>query len=306
MQLPTTIHAPPSLDSFTPLTEHQSTTPSTFFSETPVLHYHGPNARALIAPEHLSALPIFTSAQKSVESNAQAAANGDEGEESANGDAATPYAAQKVFPVDIYVSSSNLTLFSAATSTGIEIPYQSITLHAIQRLPSPTPETDGETVQGLYMQLDLAPPNDEDEMMDPVELILLPPTQSEPTTTEEPIKTLFAAVSACSNLHPDAADSDEEMGETDRIVFEGSVGYEGISGLPGVVSLPGDEGLPPPFPGSGGWITAENVGDFFTPEGEWIGRDGDKEEGEENADGKRENGRGEEGDDQGAKRARVE
>lgn len=202
--------------------------------------------------------------------------------------------------------SRNLTLFSAATSTGVEIPYQSITLHAIQRLPSPTPETDGETVQGLYMQLDLAPPNDEDEMMDPVELILLPPTQAQTTTTEEPIKTLFAAVSACSNLHPDAADSDEEMGETDRIVFEGSVGYEGISGLPGVVSLPGDEGLPPPFPGSGGWITAENVGDFFTPEGEWIGRDGDKEEGEENADGKRENGRSDEGDDQGAKRARVE
>lgn len=106
MQLPTTIHAPPSLDSFTPLTEHQSTTPSTFFSETPVLHYHGPNGRALIAPEHLSALPIFTSAQKSVESNAQAAANGDKDEESANGDATTPAAAQKVFPVDIYVSSS--------------------------------------------------------------------------------------------------------------------------------------------------------------------------------------------------------
>ncbi|KFY10303.1 hypothetical protein V491_07725 [Pseudogymnoascus sp. VKM F-3775] len=96
------------------------------------------------------------------------------------------------------------------------------------------------------------------------------------------------------------------MGDTDRIVFEGSVGYEGISGLPGVVSLPGNEGLPPPFPGSGGWITAENVGDFFTPEGAWIGREGNKEEGEENGDGKRENGRSEEDNDQGAKRARVE
>lgn len=199
----------------------------------------------------------------------------------------------------------NLTLFSAATSTGVEIPYQSITLHAIQRLPSPTPETDGETVQGLYMQLDLAPPSNDDEIVDPVELILLPPTQSQPTG-EEPIKALFAAVSACSNLHPDAMDSDEEMGDTDRIVFEGSVGYEGISGLPGVVSLSGGEGLPPPFPGSGGWITAENVGDFFTPEGEWIGREGNKEDGEENGDGKRENGRSEEDNDQGAKRARVE
>ncbi|KFY35685.1 hypothetical protein V494_05687 [Pseudogymnoascus sp. VKM F-4513 (FW-928)] len=298
MQLPTTIHAPPSLDSFTPLTEHQSTTPSTFFSETPVLHYHGPNARALIATEHLSALPIFTSAQSSVEANAQAAANED------HGDATTQPEAQQVFPVDIYVSSSNLTLFSATTSTGVEIPYQSITLHAIQRLPDPSSDTEGATVQGLYMQLDLAPPNNDDEMVDPVELILLPPTESQ-ATTEEPIKALFAAVSACSNLHPDAADSDEEMGDTDRIVFEGSVGYEGISGLPGVVSLPSDDGLPPPFPGSGGWITAENVGDFFTPEGEWIGREGDKE-GEENADGKRENGRNEEENDQGAKRARVE
>lgn len=102
MQLPTTIHAPPSLDAFTPLTEHQSTTPSTFFSETPVLHYHGPNARALIAPEHLSALPIFISAQSSVETDAQAAANGDAG---ANGDATTQSTAQQVFPVDIYVSS---------------------------------------------------------------------------------------------------------------------------------------------------------------------------------------------------------
>lgn len=155
------------------------------------------------------------------------------------------------------------------------------------------------------MQLDLAPPNNDDEIMDPVELILLPPTQSQPGA-EEPIKALFAAVSACSNLHPDAVDSDEEMGDTDRIVFEGSVGYEGISGLPGVVSLPGNEGIPPPFPGSGGWITAENVGDFFTPEGEWIGCEGNKEEGEENGDGKRENGRSEEDNDQGAKRARVE
>jgi chloride channel, nucleotide-sensitive, 1A len=27
---------------------------------------------------------------------------------------------------------------------------------------------------------------------------------------------------------------------------------------------------PPPFPGSGGWITAENVGEYFDAEGNWI------------------------------------
>lgn len=29
--------------------------------------------------------------------------------------------------------------------------------------------------------------------------------------------------------------------------------------------------MPPPMPGSGGWITAENVGEFFDEEGNWRG-----------------------------------
>lgn len=33
----------------------------------------------------------------------------------------------------------------------------------------------------------------------------------------------------------------------------------------------GGTGLPPPMPGSGGWITADNVGDFFDEEGNWRG-----------------------------------
>ncbi len=33
----------------------------------------------------------------------------------------------------------------------------------------------------------------------------------------------------------------------------------------------GGPGLPPPMPGSGGWITAENVGEFFDEEGYWRG-----------------------------------
>jgi len=55
------------------------------------------------------------------------------------------------------------------------------------------------------------------------------------------------------------------------IMFEGNVGYEGISGLPGVSRGVTDGGLPPPFPGSGGWITAENVTEFFDEGGNWIG-----------------------------------
>ncbi len=41
----------------------------------------------------------------------------------------------------------------------------------------------------------------------------------------------------------------------------------------------GAGGLPPPMPGSGGWITAENVGEFFDEDGNWKGSEGGGEEG---------------------------
>lgn len=136
------------------------------------------------------------------------------------------------------------------------------------------------------MQLELSDPfragdgGDEMDTDTVVELTIIPPhpTDTSNTSTEPqtlPIKALFAAVSACSNLHPDAhnSDSDEDMdgdGTDRRIIFEGNVGYEGV--LRGA----SDGGLPPPFPGSGGWITAENVGEFFNEAGEWIGGEGEE------------------------------
>lgn len=55
---------------------------------------------------------------------------------------------------------------------------------------------------------------------------------------------------------------------------------EGIEGLPGVFRGSATGDLPPPMPGSTtGWITAENVGDFFDADGNWIG--GGEEDGEE-------------------------
>lgn len=121
------------------------------------------------------------------------------------------------------------------------------------------------------MQLELLDPHavGDDDEPDVVELTLIPPT----TGTTSGIQKLFDAVSNCSNLHPDPTfegDEDEEDGD-DRIVFEGNVGYEGISGLPGVQRGVADGGLPPPFPGSGGWITAENVAEYFDEDGNWIG-----------------------------------
>lgn len=122
------------------------------------------------------------------------------------------------------------------------------------------------------MQLELSDPSYEEEEPEVIELTLLPPlSRSDPA--EADIQALFTAVSNCSNLHPDpTSQEDEDMEDGDsRIMFEGNVGYEGISGLPGVSRGVTDGGLPPPFPGSGGWITAENVSEFFDEEGNWIG-----------------------------------
>lgn len=164
----------------------------------------------------------------------------------------------------------------------MSIPYPAIALHAIQRLRDP--EDSVLAMFGLLMNIELEnQPSDEDEEPDMIELTIVPPTRS---SSPGDVQMLFDAVSTCSNLHPDPiSQGDEEMDEDggNRIMFEGNVGYEGISGLPGVVRGVSDGGLPPPFPGSGGWITAENIGEYFDAEGNWLG-DGD-EDGEELGEG---------------------
>jgi len=105
----------------------------------------------------------------------------------------------------------------------------------------------------------------------------------EKVTTEE----LYTALSACANLHPDATSEPDDTLDNDdgtpphhphpAIRFEGDDNND-ISGIyPLNNSYTESEGgggasaLPPPMPGSGGWITAENVGEFFDEEGNWRG-----------------------------------
>ena len=178
---------------------------------------------------------------------------------------------------------SKLLLFCNTSLVGVSIPYPSISLHAIQSLPHPTP---GEQ-QGLYMQLISFPPDsEEDAEPDSVSLTLVPtasappvaetPAEGTEATSEDPVATegepeqtpvvaLFTALSDCSNLHPDPVqEGDDEQGES-RLMQAGLV-------------LPGDSqgGLPPAMPGSGGWITAENMHEFFDEDGNYIGPDDDE------------------------------
>lgn len=144
----------------------------------------------------------------------------------------------------------------------------------------------------VLLQLDLSDGGDDDETFDTIQLTLIPPATSTnlssiveddtPASSEQ--EKLFDAITACQNLHPDPADEDDEDdGEdySDRIVFESAVDGSGedIDGLPGVFRGSASGDLPPPMPGSSGWITADNVGDFFDENGNWVG--GDAEEGDD-------------------------
>jgi nucleotide-sensitive chloride channel 1A len=184
------------------------------------------------------------------------------------------------FKVCIYVlicvadCSRHLQLFNSTISKGIIIPYSSITLHAIQTIQPPQTATSR---KAIYMQLSLSSlKHDENanavdegsyDDEDVVELSIIPSTLSEAETPREgttanetkpdPVEEFFNALSTCSNLNPDEDASEEEYG---GIISEGDYATA-------------DDGLPPPFPGSGGWITSENVDSFFDAEGNWIGRE---------------------------------
>ena len=122
---------------------------------------------------------------------------------------------------------------------------------------------------------------------------------------QSPIRALFAAISTCSNLHPDLFDQQDHpqqacganngthvLDADDPIIFEGSVGYLSIASpsrgpclAPGPGSGSASTDLPPPMPGSGGWITADNVDDFFDSQGNWRGRRADDQPGPTTATG---------------------
>ena len=55
------LYSLPSQSQFTPLTEHQSTTPTNFYSSRPVLHHHSRSATLLLTRSDLALCPAFSS-----------------------------------------------------------------------------------------------------------------------------------------------------------------------------------------------------------------------------------------------------
>lgn len=104
---------------------------------------------------------------------------------------------------------------------------------------------------------------------------------SDHSPEQTPVMAMFTALSACSNLHPDPIGPEDE--EDGSRLMQAGLAIPGMS----------DGSLPPPMPGSGGWITAENMHEFIDEDGNWINTlEEDDEEEEELADDQAELGPG--------------
>ena len=150
----------------------------------------------------------------------------------------------------------------------MSIPYPSISIHAVKQVTSPP---EGYSSQAIWMQLEFSDGGVSDDDFGTVELTIIPPAMAD--TSPSPASQLYEAIANCSNLHPDPNDGDEDGDEDeyDRIIIEGSEEHQVLEGFTGVLRGATDGGLPPPLPGSGGWITAENVHEYFDEEGNWLG-----------------------------------
>ena len=209
-----------------------------------------------------------------------------------------------------------MTLYNPEAQVGVTIPYPAVSIHALKTMGHGTTQ-----VHGVWAQLELGDADDDDdEGGATTELTLIPPPSVADADKDDPqasSRRLFEAISTCSNLHPDPAQEDDEEDDgADRIVFEPNPEFEAVEGFRGVFWGSGDGGLPPPVPGSSGWITAENVHEYFDGEGNWIGGGAGEEEGGELGEGAgRVRGReeaeagdvnGEAGEDAESKKPRVE
>lgn len=83
---------------------------------------------------------------------------------------------------------------------------------------------------------------------------------------QTPVQAMFNALSNCSNLHPDPIEDDEDGSQ----LIQAGLAFPGTT----------DGGLPPAMPGSGGWITAENMHEFVDENGDWIEGQDEDDEGE--------------------------
>lgn len=204
----------PSPTTFTPLSDHQAQTPGTFFASKPVLHLH---AIARISADNNTDLQRLTS------------------------------------PVDVYVTSQHLILFSPSAGLGFQIPYPTITVTAqdgadvLLELNLSDDDTADEDIE--FWQMRITPERivkeHDDEGQEEEQASAgagtATATATNGTTSGNDASTaLFKAISDCQELNPDPRGEDDEDGEG---------------------------GFDETAPGATGWITSENMADFMDEDG---------------------------------------
>ncbi|KAL4734062.1 regulator of volume decrease after cellular swelling-domain-containing protein [Aspergillus similis] len=261
------LSTPPNADTFVSIDTYQSRTPESFHDRT-ILYYNASQCSLHGLKRDLTSTPELKSLWPSEEVNGSAP-----GMHESNGEGDGEDESEEAIVtegLEIWVTSDKFFVYNTSISKGLSIPYRSISLHAIQRLKLPTsspsapqePPVEVE-VQGLYMHIakpasESSFPQESDEE-ESLTVTIVPPTPAiTPEGEETEIQKLYNAVSACANLHPDPVEEeDQDSGAfASGLVFPGA-GQEG--------------GLPPPMHGSSGWITADNMHEFFDEEGNWIG-----------------------------------
>lgn len=247
-------HDEPATEQFTPLADFQAQTPESFH-EGPAVLYHCSRNVSLSAngvelhssnPLHI----LFAEAARRAPSH-------DVDDESTQ--------ILITDQIDVWINSEwvlqslvtppklihrRFMLYSQIQKTGLSIPYPQISLHALQNNSS------------VFLQLLTATGPVFDDH-DPSGCCDLTVTPSSPTADGCPseAQNMYTALSACADLHPDPQDQESGGEGADIDIDDDAVAPYSVLGDT-VQSA-----LPPPMPGSGGWITAENVDQYFGEDG---------------------------------------
>lgn len=275
----------PSTSSYTPRSEYEASTPQTFFTAREVLYAELGSCDICISKP---AVHDYETWRDFFGDDAPAQASDDETtnirsevwavKRQASGFVGSGYLTLLPHEPVVDPQAQPITSTSSKPSSGVQIPYPSIHLHAVRvlrgaQIPLGNSSSSAADAAGaaedaeraaLYLQIEMGPlpgtmADEDDPGQSVVEVLLIPETppvgaggliDSTPVTSGSAanatkVQELYGALSTCQDLHPDPgdSDSDDEHGS--------SRARGGLAGL--LQGMGGGE------PGEGGWITSENA-----------------------------------------------
>lgn len=244
----------PDVQDFVDIAVHRSQTPQSFYSEKPILYYQSLSASLSIPVADLNSAPLLASFASSSVLNG----SGTTGDDSTDSALVDQQQDVTITNVAIWVTSEHLRLYIPSHHAGITIQYPAISVIAAQHAPP-----------SVYLQiLKVLGSYDDHDPESTVSVTLIPSTSTnlealsspQSDALPSPTQLLYTALTECSNLHPDPDEFNSDN-ESPNIMYEG-----------GDQPLSSGIALPPPIPGGGGWITADNVNDFFDEDGNFRPR----------------------------------